>query len=101
LTVKHTTTPCSEGRDLLQRNYRKGRKVHWSGFSSASPSREVALGFARASGPGGVLLRVDLQSEGSRARDIRDLSALRIEEEVSSWARLNLIAQSGAGVGRL
>jgi hypothetical protein len=71
---------CSEGRDLLLRNYRRGRKIHWSGFSSASPSREVALQFA---GAGGVLLRLDLLPEGSCARDIRDLSALRGEEEAS------------------
>jgi hypothetical protein len=83
--------PCSEGRDLLLRNYRRGRKAHWSGFSSASPSREVALGFACAGGPGGVLLRVDSdllpQGSGSRARDIRALSALRVEEEASGPAR--------------
>ena len=30
---------CSEGRDLLLRKYQRGRKVHWSGFSSATPRR--------------------------------------------------------------
>jgi hypothetical protein len=37
-----------------------------------------------------VLLRLDLV-RGSRARDIRDLSALRCEEEASDWARPDLI----------
>ena len=59
---------CSEGRDLLLRNYQRGRKVHWSGFSSATPRREVALQFA---GAGGVLLRLDLLPPASRARDTR------------------------------
>ncbi len=71
---------CSEGRELLLHNYQRGRKIHWSGFSSASLSREVALRFA---GAGGVLLRLDLLPRGSRARDIRDLSVLRGEEEVT------------------
>jgi hypothetical protein len=79
--------PCSEGRDLLLRNYQRGRKVHWSGFSSASPSREVALQFA---GVGGVLLRLDLLPQGSRARDIHALSALRAEEEASRSSQSKL-----------
>jgi hypothetical protein len=65
---------------VLLRNYQRGRKIHWSGFSSASLSREVALSFA---GAGGVLLRLDLLPQGSRARDIRELSMLRGEEEAS------------------
>ncbi len=72
--------PRSEGRELLLRNYQRGRKVHWSGFSSATPRREVALQFA---GPGGVLLRLDLLPHASRARDISALSALHAEEEAS------------------
>ena len=72
--------PRSEGRELLLRNYQRGRKVHWSGFSSASPSREVASQFA---GAGGVLLRLDLLPQCSGASDIRNLSALRAEEEAS------------------
>ena len=66
---------------MLLSNYQRGRKVHWSGFSSASLSREVALRFA---GAGGVLLRLDLLPQGSRARDIRNLSMLRGEEEASA-----------------
>jgi hypothetical protein len=65
---------------VLLSNYQRGRKVHWSGFSSASLSREVALGFA---GAGGVLLRLDLLLRSSRARDIRNLSMLRGEEAAS------------------
>uniref|UniRef100_A0A7S0MKL6 NAD(P)(+)--arginine ADP-ribosyltransferase n=1 Tax=Cryptomonas curvata TaxID=233186 RepID=A0A7S0MKL6_9CRYP len=68
-----------EGREMVLKNYIRGRTVHWSGFSSASPSREVAAGFA---GPGGVLLRLDLLHDGSRARDIRALSAIPSEQEV-------------------
>ena len=48
-------------------------------WSSATPARDTAAQFA---GPGGVLLRVKLLREGSHGRDIRDLSALRTEEEV-------------------
>ena len=69
---------------MLLSNYPRGRKIHWSGFSSASPSREVALQFA---GAGGVLLRMDLLPHGSRARDIHHFSALYAEEEASSAAR--------------
>ena len=68
-----------EGRGLLECNYTLGRKVHWSGFSSASPDRAVAAQFA---GAGGVLLRLRLLPAGSRARDICDLSAIRAESEV-------------------
>ncbi len=85
LSLIHLLPPsslCSKGRELLLRNYQLGRKVHWSGFSSASPSRDVALQFA---GDGGVLLRLTLLPQGSRARDIRALSALRAEEEASRW----------------
>jgi hypothetical protein len=76
----HAPLPGSEGRGVLLQNYRRGRQVHWSGVSSASPSREVAAAFA---GPGGVLLRLDLLPDGSRARDIRALSAIAAEQEAS------------------
>jgi hypothetical protein len=68
-----------EGRDALSQHYRHGRQVHWSGFSSASPSRKVALDFA---GAGGVLLRLVLLPEDSRSRDIHRLSAISAEHEV-------------------
>ena len=93
-----TSHPCSEGRDLLLRNYQRGRKVHWSGFSSASPSREVALQFA---GVGGVLLRLDLLPQGSRARDIRALSALRAEEEASHASHPILSVCVASALGRV
>ena len=67
-----------EGRELLLRNYTRGRRVHWSGFSSATTQREIAMDFA---GPGGVLLRLDLLPIGSRARDICNFSAVRHEKE--------------------
>ena len=38
---KETSHLCSNGRSLLAQNYKKARRVHWSGFSSATPSREV------------------------------------------------------------
>ena len=68
-----------EGREALSQHYRQGRPVHWSGFSSASPNRNVALKFA---GPGGVLLRLVLLHEDSRSRDIHRLSAISSENEV-------------------
>jgi hypothetical protein len=68
-----------EGRDALSQHYRQGRSVHWNGFSSATPDRKVALNFA---GPGGVLLRLILLNEDSRARDIHRLSAISSEKEV-------------------
>jgi hypothetical protein len=73
---------CSEGRKLLLQHYRAGRQVRWSGFSSASPTRQVALGFATSTGPGGVLLQLKLLHAASRSRDIRDLSAIQAEDEV-------------------
>jgi hypothetical protein len=54
-------------------------QVYWSGFSSASPDRAVAVQFA---GPGGVLLRIRVLQEGSRARDVRLLSTITTEYEV-------------------
>jgi hypothetical protein len=68
-----------EGRDALSQHYSQGRPVHWSGFSSASPNRKVALNFA---GAGGVLLRLVLLHKGSRSRDIHRLSAISSENEV-------------------
>lgn len=72
----------SLGRSDLLLNYKQGRQVYWRGFSSATPKREVALHFAKSSGPGGVLLRLALLPSLSRSRDIRSLSALRAEDEV-------------------
>ena len=68
-----------EGRDALSQHYRQGRPVHWSGFSSATPNRKVALNFA---GSGGVLLRLILLNEDSRSRDIHRLSSISSENEV-------------------
>jgi hypothetical protein len=68
-----------DGRDALSQHYSHGRPVHWSGFSSASPSRKVALNFA---GAGGVLLRLILLPKDSRSRDIQRLSAISAENEV-------------------
>jgi hypothetical protein len=73
------TLGCSSGRDELARNYMQGRRVHWSGFSSASPDRDVALKFA---GSNGVLLKLSLLKSGSRTRDIHCLSAIQEEHEV-------------------
>jgi hypothetical protein len=72
---------CSAGRDALSRHYRQGRRVYWSGFSSASSDMHVALKFA---GANGVLLRLTLPKAGSRSRDIHDLSAITSEREVLS-----------------
>ena len=71
----------SAGRNDLLTHYTRGCQVHWNGFSSASPKREVALQFARSGGPGGVLLKLDLLAVKSRSRDIRSLSALTAEDE--------------------
>merc|ERR1740121_1154562 len=59
---------------------RRGYTSHWSGFSSASTFKQVALDFAR---DGGCVLRVQLQ-EGhpSQARDIRELSPYIDEGEI-------------------
>jgi len=46
------------------------------------PARQVALHFANSAGSGGVLLRIKLLANGSRARDIRLLSAIASEDEV-------------------
>ncbi len=56
-----------------------GVQVYWSGFSSATPDRTIAMGFA---GPGGVLLRIRVQPRASKARNVRLLSAITIEQEV-------------------
>jgi hypothetical protein len=78
---------CSAGRDALSRHYRQGRRVHWSGFSSASSNMSVALKFA---GFNGVLLRLTLLKAGSRSRDIHDLSAVKSEREVLSLSRFEV-----------
>ncbi len=77
-----------EGRALVEANYTLGRKLHWSGISSATTQRAVAEHFAdgRAGGAaagvgGGILLRVRLARQGSLARDVRLLSALPGEAE--------------------
>ena len=59
------------------------------------------MGFA---GHGGVLLRIRVQPQGSRARDVRLLSAIAIEHEVpalpphSSLAHVTLVPLPWAGV---
>ena len=68
---------------------RNESQVHWSGFSSVSCSREVALSFA---GPSGVLLRIRVQSQGSKARDLHLLSVITLEREVRSHAQLSVYA---------
>jgi hypothetical protein len=75
-------SPCStdSGQQSILRTAPGGAiQVYWSGFSSASPNREVALEFA---GYGGMLLRIRVQPRGSRARDVRLLSAITRENEV-------------------
>jgi len=59
--------------------YGIGRTVHWSGFSSATPTLKNALDFAR---PDGLVLRIRVLSEGSKSRDIRKFSVLTHEDEV-------------------
>ena len=68
-----------EARGALADNYRLGRRVHWSGFSSASAVRGVAERFA---GEGGALVRVRLVGARSLGRDLRLVSALPSEAEV-------------------
>ena len=65
-------------------HYRQGKQVLWSGFSSATPIKEVALNFARSKGQGGVLLRISLLPNGSRSRDIQAFSAIPGEDEACS-----------------
>jgi hypothetical protein len=69
----------STGRERAIRDYHDGRRLHWSGFSSATPDLNVARNFA---GPDGLILRIRLLKKGSQARDIRALSALQQENEV-------------------
>lgn len=77
-----------DGRELVEANYTLGRKLHWSGISSATTQRAVAEHFANgragsAAGAAGrgILLRVRLARQGSLARDVRLLSALPGEAE--------------------
>jgi hypothetical protein len=75
-----------DGRDLVTANYTLGRKLHWSGLSSATTQRNVAEHFADG-GAGsvaagrGILLRVRLARQRSLARDVRLLSAMPGEAE--------------------
>jgi hypothetical protein len=85
---------CSAGRDALSRHYRQGRRVHWSGFSSASLDMRVALKFA---GVNGALLRLTLLKAGSRSRDIHALSALTSEQEVLNLQHSVMLSSAFAG----
>jgi hypothetical protein len=61
--------------DEIRANYRKGRKIYWSGFSSATPEKSVAGNFA---GLDGVILRLSVVS----GRDISSYSAIQSDSEV-------------------
>jgi len=44
-------------KDVIEKDYKKDRPIHWSGFSSGTELEEVAKRFA---GPGGILFRIQI-----------------------------------------
>ena len=72
----------ASGADRAKQQYRQGRSCHWSGFSSASPFLDAPKEFATMEGPGGLILRIRILDDDSRARDIRSFSALPDESEI-------------------
>eukprot|EP00927_Polykrikos_kofoidii_P039990 TRINITY_DN3426_c0_g1_i5.p1 TRINITY_DN3426_c0_g1~~TRINITY_DN3426_c0_g1_i5.p1 ORF type:complete len:1325 (+),score=170.48 TRINITY_DN3426_c0_g1_i5:106-4080(+) len=72
------------GVHILGPNYSEGRKVHFSGMSSAAPALDVAKGFA---GEDGVILRMKIRT----GRDIRQYSAIPNESEILLLPNIGLI----------
>jgi len=66
------------GADAVQKvteNYKEGKKIRWSAFSSGTTNRQVAKNFVTASG---ILLKIRVRT---CAHDIRQCSAMPAEEE--------------------
>jgi len=66
----------AKGAARARAEYRQGRSIHWSGFSSASTEPQKSFGAG-----GGLLIRIWL-AENSRSRDLALLSAFPNEKEV-------------------
>eukprot|EP00727_Mastigamoeba_balamuthi_P014752 m51a1_g9902 putative uracil-dna glycosylase (428) ;mRNA; f:77696-80021 len=62
------------GRSAIAGEYKQGRRIRWSAFTSATDSEQVARTFA---GPEGVVFRI----LGTSARDVRGLSYVEGELE--------------------
>ena len=77
-----------KGREIVLKNYTLSKRVHWSGFSSASTDRAKAQDFAQH---GGVLLRIRLLEEDSLGRDVQLLSAISSEKEVLLLPNIRLM----------
>eukprot|EP00811_Abedinium_folium_P020130 NODE_2909_length_2122_cov_16.080201.p1 GENE.NODE_2909_length_2122_cov_16.080201~~NODE_2909_length_2122_cov_16.080201.p1 ORF type:complete len:612 (-),score=166.62 NODE_2909_length_2122_cov_16.080201:226-2061(-) len=82
-----------DGAKAARRKFCEGNKLHWSGFSSATPTLSVAKDFARG---GGVVLQIKLLNTDSKSRDIRLLSALPREEEILLLPNIQLFVVKGA-----
>eukprot|EP00927_Polykrikos_kofoidii_P039994 TRINITY_DN3426_c0_g2_i1.p1 TRINITY_DN3426_c0_g2~~TRINITY_DN3426_c0_g2_i1.p1 ORF type:complete len:886 (+),score=111.73 TRINITY_DN3426_c0_g2_i1:97-2754(+) len=74
----------ANGSAILGPNYSQGRKVHFSGLSSAAPDLEVARNFA---GEDGVVLRMKIRN----GRDIRQYSAIPNESEILLLPNIGLM----------
>lgn len=82
-----------DGARGARRKLCEGCKLHWSGFSSATPNLPVAKDFARG---GGIVLQIKLLNTDSKSRDIRALSALPREEEILLLPNIQLFVVQGA-----
>merc|ERR1712062_590739 len=81
------------GAERAKTQYKDGRHIHWSGFTSATPCIEVAKKFA---GEGGLVMRVKTLRDGSRSRDLQEISAMRMEDEVLLFPNFGMIVTNQA-----
>merc|ERR1719401_2420804 len=79
-----------EGLGLVIDAYEEGKEIHWSSFSSASPDRTVAKGFATTTG---LLFRLQVRE---CARDIRTVSAMPTEQERFILPNTKIVVIRGA-----
>lgn len=70
--------------NLIRSNYKKGRKIHWSGFSSTTTDLSIAKRFAAASK---LLFRIEVL-EG---KDIQKFSFFKKEKEILLNPNINFV----------
>jgi len=61
--------------DIVQKEYLKGRRIHWSGFSSTTRNFEIAKEFA---GKDGVVMQISVEN----GKSIKEYSFLPREDEI-------------------
>jgi len=82
-------------RDPIITNYKKGRKIHWSAYSSTTLELSTAKQFATKNG---IIIKLETQSEQS-GKSIAFFSPFKNEEEILLSPNLEMIVTKEAYEG--